>query len=125
MSFLNNLGFDDTPKRARQVVHIRIQQRTKTKALTIIEGLGTDLDLQKIARAMRLKFNVSGAVISRPDAKEQDEVPEFGTERDDWLLRNNPNDYIQLTGDQRETVKEFLLTHGICDKDDLIQMHGA
>lgn len=125
MSFLNNLGFDDTPKRARQVVHIRIQQRTKNKALTIIEGLGTDLDLQKIARAMRLKFNVSGAVIARPDAKEQDEVPEFGTERDDWLLRNNPNDYIQLTGDQRETAKEFLLAHGICDKDDLIQTHGA
>jgi translation initiation factor 1 len=126
MSFLANLGFDDVPSKSRQVIHIRTQQRTGKKVLTIIEGLPTDLDLQKIAKEMRILFKVSGSVISKKEEEKKGcTKEECDYIREDWLLRNSPTDIIQLTGDQRETAKKFLLSFGICDKDDIIQTHGA
>lgn len=33
--------------RPRRIIHIRVQQRTSRKSITIIEGLPSDLDLKK------------------------------------------------------------------------------
>eukprot|EP00499_Haloplacidia_sp_CaronLabIsolate_P012528 CAMPEP_0196782114 /NCGR_PEP_ID=MMETSP1104-20130614/10735_1 /TAXON_ID=33652 /ORGANISM="Cafeteria sp., Strain Caron Lab Isolate" /LENGTH=114 /DNA_ID=CAMNT_0042152345 /DNA_START=20 /DNA_END=364 /DNA_ORIENTATION=+ len=82
-------------------VHIRIQQRNARKTITSVQGLATDLDLKKILKFFKRKFKCNGAVIT------------------DKTL----GDVIQLQGDQRQGVKEFLLYHEIVHKDSII-VHG-
>jgi len=67
-------------------VHIRIQQRNARKRITTVEGLDDDLDLKKILKAMKKKFSCNGNV---------EKSEEYGM-------------IIKMSGDQRETVKNFL-----------------
>ena len=90
-------------------IHIRIQQRNKRKCWTIVENLDKiDNDekfLDRVAKKFRKKFNCSAAV------KKADKNPD------------NPSKIIQLTGDNRENIKQFLIDEKIVDKD-CIKMHG-
>ncbi len=85
----------------RSAVHIRVQQRNGKKSLTTIQGLADDLDLPKILKALKKTLNTNGAVL---------EDEEFGS-------------VLQLQGDHRGAVAEFLCTYHICTRAE-IKIHG-
>jgi len=85
--------------------HIRVQQRNGRKCITTLDGLEEDLDLKRICKAMREAFSCNGNVIMKEDE-------ETGV--------------IQLQGDQRENIKQWLLDMEIILKNevDRIVVHG-
>jgi len=92
-------------KTTEKKIHLRTQQRNGRKCITIVEGLDEDLDIKRIARAMRKGFNCNGSV-------EDDET--YGS-------------IIKLQGDQRENVAQWLLDQKILTKqeaDERIVKHG-
>ena len=84
--------------------HIRIQQRNGKKAITTLQGLEDDLDIKRICKYMRKSFNCNGNV-------KKDKFDE---------------DIIQLQGDQRENIKQWLLDQQIIEKQEVsrIVVHG-
>jgi translation initiation factor 1 len=82
-------------------VHIRLQQRNRRKCILTITGLAEDLDLKRICKALKKGFRCNGAVVKD----------------DDW------GEVIQLQGDHRQGVVQFLTEQEICAKD-LIVVHG-
>lgn len=84
--------------------HIRIQQRNGKKAITTLQGLEDDLDVKRICKYMRKSFNCNGNV-------KKDKFDE---------------DIIQLQGDQRENIKQWLLDQQIIEKQEVsrIVVHG-
>nr|ABB00912.1 eukaryotic translation initiation factor 1 [Toxoplasma gondii] len=86
----------------RKLRNIRNQQRNGRKSVTTVQGLDKSLDLKKMVRALKKQFSCNGTVI---------EDPEHGS-------------IIQLQGDQRHAVKEFLEREAICSVDQ-IRIHGA
>lgn len=91
----------DAGAATRAKVHIRIQQRNGRKSITTVQGLDDDLDLKRICKAFKKMFSCNGAVVVD---KEVGEV-------------------IQLQGDQRVNVKNFLVEQEICEES-RIQVHG-
>jgi translation initiation factor 1 len=86
-------------------IHIRIQQRNGRKCITTVQGLEDDLDLKRICKAMKKAFNCNGSISA--DA-EMGEV-------------------VQLQGDQRQNVREWLTENEIVSKaeaDDRLVIHG-
>lgn len=76
--------------------------RSCASFLTLVQGLPEDLDLKKILRACRKNFHCNGALV--PDKEKGSEV-------------------IQLQGDQRHILREFLCDQEICREDELV-IHG-
>jgi len=98
----DDIGDESGKKKAvHSIVHIRVQQRSGTKSITTIQGLADDLDLPKILKALKKTLNTNGTVL-------QDE--EFG-------------EIINLQGDQRKAVAEFLCTYHICQPNE-VKIHG-
>jgi len=86
-------------------IHIRLQ-KSGHRSITLIEGLDLDLDLHRIAKAMKKHFNCASSI--------QKDL--------------HDNDVIQLQGDQRENVKEWLVVQEILtDKEvkDRLVVHGG
>lgn len=83
------------------IVHIRLQQRNGRKSLTTIQGLDDKLDLAKLTKAFKKEFCCNGCVV---------ENKELGR-------------IIQLQGDQREKVKNFLAEEDIASTK-MIKVHG-
>jgi translation initiation factor 1 len=88
----------------KQNIHVRIQQIRSRRYLTTIQNLDDDLDIKRICRDMRKKFNCNGSV---SNDKESGEV-------------------IQLQGDQRANVKEWFLANEILREKTLTRLviHG-
>lgn len=87
-------------------IHLRLQKRGNKKWLTIMEGLDEDLDEARICRHMRRAFNCNGAVLKGDD--------------------NKP--ILQFQGDQRQSIKEWLLVQEILtekEAKDRLVTHGA
>jgi len=82
-------------------IHIRIQQRNGRKTLTTVQGIPSDYDQKKIVRAFKKKFNCNGTVIEHPEHGE----------------------VIQLQGDQRNNIQQFLLDVQLAKKEQL-KVHG-
>jgi len=82
-------------------VHIRLQQRNRRKCILTITGLADDLDLKRICKALKKVFKCNGAVVKD----------------DEW------GEVIQLQGDHRQGVVQFLNEQEICDKE-MIVVHG-
>ncbi|XP_040336793.1 eukaryotic translation initiation factor 1b, partial [Herpailurus yagouaroundi] len=82
-------------------IHIRIQQRNGRKTLTTVQGIADDYDKKKLVKAFKKKFACNGTVI---------EHPEYG-------------EVIQLQGDQRKNICQFLLEVGIV-KEEQLKVHG-
>jgi len=81
-------------------VHLRIQKRSGKKSLTTIQGIpGKHID--KVLKALRKQLCCNGTVI---------QSEEYGQ-------------VIQLQGDQREKVKDFLISKGIVTQT-TIKVHG-
>jgi len=91
----------ESRKQTETIVHIRLQQRAGRKYLTTIQGLALDLNLKKILRALKRTFSTNGAIL-----------------KDDEL-----GNVLQLNGDQREHVFEFLTKCHICESFQ-IKIHG-
>jgi translation initiation factor 1 len=103
INMLDDLGNGDFKKqRPVSNIHIRIKQRSAKKTITIIEGLAEDLDLKKIAKVLRRQCKVMASVITK-----------------------DGETVIQMSGDQRETVKRFLIDMHVWEEPDLpIKIHG-
>ena len=108
-----------TAHRSSNLIHIRIQQRSGKKTLTTvqvgfpffllnsiliyqsIQGIGEEFDKKRLLRAFKKKFACNGTVV---------EHQEYG-------------EVIQLQGDQRTNVSEFLREIGLCQAEQL-KVHG-
>jgi len=97
-------GTGDQAKSADQNIHIRIQQRNGRKTLTTISGIPTKFDLKKILKVIKKQFACNGTVV-------QDE---------------KAGDVIQLQGDQRTSMKDFLTskTEGLGLDTATVKVHG-
>merc|ERR1712002_1177944 len=82
-------------------IHIRIQQRNGRKTITTLQGIDVKYDQKKLAKAFKKEFNCNGTVV---------EDTQYG-------------EVIQLSGDQRNNIQQFLVDCGICKKDTLV-VHG-
>jgi translation initiation factor 1 len=85
-------------------IHIRLQSLGR-RCITLIQGLEDDLDLKRISKSMKKLFNCAATIVQ---GKEDEEI-------------------IQLQGDQRENVKNWLLDQEIIPKkeaDERILVHG-
>jgi translation initiation factor 1 len=82
-------------------IHIRIQQRNSRKTLTTVQGIADDYDKKKLMKAIKKKFACNGTII---------EHPEYG-------------EVIQLQGDQRKNICQFLTEIGLA-KDDQLKVLG-
>ncbi|KAK9457856.1 translation initiation factor SUI1 [Dipodascopsis uninucleata] len=92
---------DDDISQPNNYIHIRIQQRNGRKTLTTVQGLPQEYDLKRILRALKKDFACNGTIV-----------------KDDEL-----GEVIQLQGDQRVKVMEFLSSQlNILKKN--IKIHG-
>jgi len=96
LSFIDKGGVSSEEK-----VHVRVQQRNGRKCITTVAGLADDLDVKRICKAFKKNFSCNGAV------QKDLEVGEV----------------IQLSGDQRTNVKEFLVDQEICHSENVV-LHG-
>ncbi|GFZ04924.1 translation initiation factor SUI1 family protein [Actinidia rufa] len=85
----------------KEYVHIRIQQRNGKKSLTTVQGLKKEFSYDKILKDLKKEFCCNGTVVQD---KELGKV-------------------IQLQGDQRKNVSNFLVKAAIVKKDQ-IKLHG-
>ena len=95
--------FDDVQSTSK--IHIRVQQMGK-KWITTIEGLDNDLDLKRISRAMKKTLHCSVNITTNQDEEA----------------------VIQLQGDQREFIKDWLVANEVLTKqegEDRLVIHGA
>ena len=83
-----------------QKIHIRLRQRNARKTVTTVEDLPIDLDLKLILSHFKKTFSCNGNIITKDDVS-----------------------IIQLTGDHRNEVSEFLRSQGIATKGNII-IHG-
>ncbi|GAQ78104.1 Translation initiation factor 1 [Klebsormidium nitens] len=82
-------------------VHVRVQQRNGRKSLTTVQGISKSFDYKRLLKDFKKEFSCNGTVV---------EDTELGT-------------VIQLQGDQRKNVSQFLVSNGIVKKD-AIKIHG-
>nr|UXY87159.1 translation factor sui1 [Cryptomonas sp.] len=105
MIVLQQEKFKDNSKKdlktISNVIHIRLQQRNGRKSITTIQGLNSELDFEKINKALKKDFCCNGCVI---------EDSELGI-------------IVQLQGDQRNNILKFLIREGIA-MEKMIKIHG-
>ena len=82
-------------------VHLRSQQRNGRKSITIVQGLDEDLDEKRILKYFKKTFQCNGCI---------SEDKEYGK-------------IIQLSGDQKENVKNFLIEQEIYKIENIV-IHG-
>ncbi|KAK4723374.1 hypothetical protein R3W88_026153 [Solanum pinnatisectum] len=85
----------------KEYVHIRVQQRNGKKSWTMMEGLMKDFSYEKILKDLKKEYCCNGTIIQD---KELGKV-------------------IQLQGDQRKNVSQFLVKADIVNKEQ-IKVHG-
>merc|ERR1739848_46798 len=91
-------------KQAQNYIHIRIQQRNGRKTLTTVQGLPKKFDQKKILKVIKKKFACNGTIVNDTEMGE----------------------VIQLQGDQRKGVQEFLVDkkEGLGLDTKTIKIHG-
>ena len=94
--FTSNAGKDNSK------IHIRVQQRNGRKCITTVQGLADDLDIAKIAKALKKTFKCNGSVLVDPELGE----------------------ILQLSGDQRTNIREFFVDQEVCHEDQIV-IHGG
>ena len=103
---INNIDFEDGVETADNLklldsVHIRIQQRTGKKVITIIQGLDAKVPRKELIKKFKTMYACGGHIAD-------DE--EFG-------------EVIQLTGDQRFKVRDYLVDNNLVEADK-VEIHG-
>ncbi|RYO86181.1 hypothetical protein DL770_009403 [Monosporascus sp. CRB-9-2] len=91
-------------KQAQNYIHIRIQQRNGRKTLTTVQGLPKKFDQRKILKVIKKKFACNGTTVHDSEMGE----------------------VIQLQGDQRKDVHDFLIdkVDGLELDPKTIKVHG-
>ena len=86
-------------------IHLRLQQRNGRKCITIVEGLldSEELPLKTLVKSLRKSFNCSAAIVDDKENKDQK--------------------VIQLSGDKRKNIADYLVKKKIVDKTH-IKIHG-
>ncbi|CCD25713.1 translation initiation factor eIF1 NDAI_0F03950 [Naumovozyma dairenensis CBS 421] len=107
MSIENLKSFDpfadtgDDETAASNYIHIRIQQRNGRKTLTTVQGVPAEYDLKRILKVLKKDFACNGNIVKDAEMGE----------------------IIQLQGDQRAKVCEFMISQlGMQKKN--IKIHG-
>lgn len=104
---LNKNEFEKELEKRQIEIHIKIQQRNGRKCWTFVEGLdkleleeNEKLDdfMKKITKHFKQTFNCGASIIK-------------------------PENTIQLNGDQKDNIKDYLIKKGLV-KEDQIKMHG-
>jgi len=92
-------------KKGQDYIHIRIQQRNGRKTLTTIQGLPKRFDQKKILKVIKKQFACNGTIVEDEDLGE----------------------VIQLQGDQRKNLHEFLIhkTEGLALDAKVRPLHPA
>lgn len=87
------------------IVHLRIQQRNGRKCITIVEGLQEtkEVPLKKLTKHFRKSFNCSATLVDDKG--------------------NNNKKVIQLSGDKRNDISDYLIKNKIVEKNK-INIHG-
>ena len=103
---INNIDFEDGVEttdnmQLLEAVHIRIQQRNGKKVITIIQGLDAKIPRKELIKKFKTMY-ACGGHIAHDD--------EFG-------------EVIQLTGDQRLKVRDYLVANGMVEAHN-IEIHG-
>jgi translation initiation factor 1 len=96
------MSLDTAPKGK---IHIRFQ-KTGPRSITLIEGLDDDLDLKRIAKAMKKGFSCASSI---------------------HIDEKTNESYIKLQGDHRENIREWLLKEKIVEASEAkerIIVHG-
>ena len=105
MEFLNSTkcdeAFNDVENYKVEEVHIWLRQRTTRKYITDVQGLASDLNLNKIMKCWRHEFHCS---VTKTFNKNKEKI-------------------IRLQGDQRDMVYNFLINEKIIEKEN-IKIHG-
>ena len=97
-----DLDFSDEDTDSKEdFVHIRLQQRNGKKSITTVQGINNKYDVKKIMNVLKKELACNGCIIN-----------------DETL-----GEIIQLQGDQRANVADFLTEVKIC-KGDSIKIHG-
>jgi translation initiation factor 1 len=79
-------------------ITISVNKRNSKKCKTNIYGWGEEYDLSKICSHFKNTYKCSGAVVENKN---------YG-----WV--------IELTGDNKKNIYEFLINEGICCKENII-----
>ena len=95
---LNNSLHSITSNIFTSKITIATQKRNGKKCITILYGLDQDIDLKKILKYLKKKFNCNGSI-------ENDE---------------NFGEIIQVSGDKKKEIFDFLVKEEICKEDDII-----
>ncbi|VVT51274.1 uncharacterized protein SAPINGB_P006393 [Magnusiomyces paraingens] len=82
-------------------IHIRCQQRNGRKTITTVQGIPKEYDFKKILKSLKKDFGCNGHI------NKDEELGEI----------------LQLQGDQRQKVTDFLTQQLNIDKK-IIQVHG-
>jgi translation initiation factor 1 len=96
------IDIDDEIIVVENKIHIRLKKRNARKCVTTVEGINETLDFKKIIKHLRHKFNCGGIIAIDEDTE---------------------NKVLQLTGDQRDNLKNFLIEEKIAIEEDII-VHG-
>lgn len=91
----------DEPNKYLHLIDLRVQQRNGRKTLTTLQGLPKEIDSKRLLKAVKKAFACNGTVV---EDEEHGEI-------------------IQMQGDQRFKMAEFLVSEGIAKKAD-IKVHG-
>ena len=86
-----------------QQIHLRCQQRNGRKCITTVQGLSDSLDLKRMLKTFKHTFSCNGAI--KTDKETDGKI-------------------IQMSGDQRKGVRDFLIDQEIATENDII-LHGA
>ncbi|OJJ81547.1 SUI1 family translation initiation factor, partial [Aspergillus glaucus CBS 516.65] len=91
-------------KQSQNYIHIRIQQCNGRKTLTTVQGLHSAFDQKKILKVFKKDFACNGTIV------------------EDTTMGS----VIQLQGDQRKAVQEFLIDkeEGLELDAETIKVHG-
>ena len=84
------IAFDEEDLAIKNV-YIKYVKRNGAKCITLVEGLESDLNIKAIIKTFKKRFNCNGSIQK---------------DKDDY-------DVIQLSGDQRINVKNFLIEEEI------------
>lgn len=83
-------------------IHLRCQQRNGRKCITTVQGLSSELELKKILRHFKKTFSCNGALVNDKEL----------------------GDIMQLSGDQREGIKKFIIDNELSNANDIV-VHGV
>jgi translation initiation factor 1 len=100
-AFNNYDPFLDQDNEITHKIHLRCQARNGRKCISTIQGLPADIELKKMLKTFKKKFSCNGSI------------------KEDTELGN----IIQLSGDQRANIKDYLVTNKLVDKDNIVK-HG-